>query len=134
MATEASLGEPRRISVDGQGNLYIYGIDEQNNFLIRKVDGLTGTIATVYDESDEDNEYFIYIGGIDADSDGNIYIADSVADLIWKLDPESGVISPVVGNGETGYSGDGNLATEARLNSPSSVAVDFEGNLFVVSD
>lgn len=44
---------------------------------------------------------------------------------------QAGVISTVVGNGISGFSGDGGLATSALLNYPSGLAVDTAGNLFI---
>jgi len=41
------------------------------------------------------------------------------------------VIITVAGNGEIGYGGDGGLATKARLLSPTGVAVDTSGNLYI---
>jgi NHL repeat-containing protein len=43
----------------------------------------------------------------------------------------SNIISTVAGNGTKGYSGDGGLATSAALKTPSAVAFDASGNLFI---
>ena len=57
---------------------------------------------------------------------------------IWALFPggeswaATGIITTVTGTGELGYSGDGGQATKAKLNLPSGVFVDLQGNLFVV--
>jgi DNA-binding beta-propeller fold protein YncE len=42
-----------------------------------------------------------------------------------------GTITTVAGTGQLGSSGDGGPATQARLNVPTGVAVDTEGNLFI---
>jgi hypothetical protein len=43
----------------------------------------------------------------------------------------TGIISTIAGNGAAGYSGDGGLATSARLNYPSGVSVDWSGHIFI---
>ena len=69
------------------------------------------------------------------DSAGNLFIADTYNNRIRKVD-SAGVISTIAGSGEAGFSrggfsGDGGPATSARLSSPSGVALDGAGNLFI---
>jgi hypothetical protein len=71
------------------------------------------------------------------DAEGNIYISDTGdycsgpgGDTVRKVDPH-GTITTVAGTGEAGFSGDGGPATKARLDFPSAVAVDREGNLYI---
>ncbi|MBU6402521.1 MAG: hypothetical protein KGS61_19545, partial [Verrucomicrobia bacterium] len=64
------------------------------------------------------------------DAAGNFYIADTANQRIRRVDTR-GVITTVAGNGQQGFSGDGGAATNASLNSPSGVAVDGAGNLFL---
>jgi hypothetical protein len=64
------------------------------------------------------------------DAAGNLYIADLWNHRVRKVSP-SGTISTVAGNGTQGYSGDGGPATSASLDSPSVVAVDSSGNLYI---
>ena len=68
--------------------------------------------------------------GLASDAEGNIYIADSGAHCIRKVDTE-GIITTVAGKGTAGYSGDGGLATNAMLNGPRNVTVDAAGNIFI---
>ncbi|MFQ6077535.1 MAG: carboxypeptidase regulatory-like domain-containing protein, partial [Thermodesulfobacteriota bacterium] len=65
------------------------------------------------------------------DSRGNMYIADTGNDRIRRVNT-SGIITTVAGSGETGFGGDGGPATEAKLFSPTGVAVDASGNLYIV--
>ena len=67
--------------------------------------------------------------GVAVDASGNIYIADSINNRVREV--SNGVITTVAGNGTPGYSGDGGLATSAQLHSPTSVAVDASGNLYI---
>jgi trimeric autotransporter adhesin len=61
---------------------------------------------------------------------GNLYVADFQSNRVRKITPQ-GIISTVAGNGIQGFSGDGGLATSASLNSPTGVAVDTAGNLYI---
>ena len=74
------------------------------------------------------------------DAAGNMYIADTGVycsgpggNTVRKVDTH-GTITTVAGTGEAGFSGDGGLATKAKLNSPIAVAVDREGNLYISGD
>jgi len=71
--------------------------------------------------------------GIATDEDGALYIADAGADHILRLNPDGNVvrIAGLFSSGFSGgYSGDGGSATEARISSPQSLAVDHGGNLY----
>ena len=71
------------------------------------------------------------------DAGGNVYGAWSP--IAWAgytllTGPQtapSGIITTVAGNGLTGYSGDGGLATRAELIYPNGVAADSAGNLYI---
>ncbi|MBS1791450.1 MAG: hypothetical protein JST85_27305 [Acidobacteria bacterium] len=65
------------------------------------------------------------------DGEGNLFIADIDNHTIRKVAP-NGIISTVAGTpGSAGFSGDGELATTARLNQPAGIAVDGSGNLYI---
>jgi Bacterial Ig-like domain (group 3)/NHL repeat len=65
-----------------------------------------------------------------ADAAGNVYVADRDNHRVRRVDT-SGNITTVAGNGEQGFFGDGGLATSASLNTPTAVAVDANGNIYI---
>ncbi len=69
--------------------------------------------------------------GVAIDNLGNLYIADSINQVVREISATSGRISTVVGSGRPGYTGDGGPAAKATLNNPTAVALDGAGNLYV---
>ena len=134
-ATSATLRAPYGIAVDSAGNVYIADSDSST---IRKI-STTGIITTVAGTGRQDNSGD---GGpaasaglwqptsVAIDAGGNLYIADSANNRIRMVSP-SGIITTIAGNGIAGYSGDGGLATSAKLSDPASVAIDLSGNLYI---
>ncbi len=68
-------------------------------------------------------------GGIAFDSQGDMYIADAVNNVVRKV--SGGTINTFAGTGTAGYSGDKGPATAAELNNPEGVAVDSTGNVYI---
>jgi uncharacterized protein (TIGR03437 family) len=133
-AASAQLNGPQGVAVDGAGNLYI--ADTANN-RIRLVT-LNGVISTVAGNGiagysgDGRPAASAQVGnptGVAVDAVGNIYVADSSA-RVRKVYP-GGIIATIAGTGLRGYSGDGGVATNARLNAPSAVALNAAGNVYV---
>ncbi len=135
-ATGAQLNAPQGVALDAAGNLYIA---DSNNRRIRKVDG-SGKITTAAGNGnccsytgDGGAATKAQIGtpyGLAVDSSGNLYISDTGNNVVRKVD-SSGTITTVAGNGSYGYSGDGTLATAAKLYGPYGVAADAAGNLYI---
>jgi len=146
-ATSAELYDPSRISADAIGNLYI--ADFYNNRL-RRIDGATGIITTL---AGTGNYGYSGDGGpamnaelnplsVVVDAAGNVFIADSGNQRIRIVNTQStaikvlgisvlpGDIQTVVGNGSTGYSGDGGPATSATIDGPTGLWFDRSGNLY----
>jgi hypothetical protein len=71
--------------------------------------------------------------GVALDGAGNLYIADSAHNRIREVAASTGIISTVAGNGNGAFGGDGGLATAAiaSLNTPSRIALDGAGNLYI---
>ena len=59
-----------------------------------------------------------------------MYIADNWNERIRVINT-SGIISTIAGNGTSGFSGDGGQATAAALNSPTGIAFDKSGNIYI---
>jgi kumamolisin len=116
----ASFNSPNGVAIDQSGNLYI--ADTGNN-LIREISG--GTVSTLAGAT-----AFNGPEGVAVDGSGNVYVADTGNNVIWEITP-GGAASIIAGqNGSSGYE-DGAATTKALFNSPSSVAVDASGNVFV---
>jgi hypothetical protein len=58
-------------------------------------------------------------------------LTGSRAGLAAEQTPAPGTITTVAGTGQVGFSGDGGPATQARLHTPFTVAVDAAGNVFI---
>ena len=134
-ATRARFGRIEGLALDPAGNIYIADADKNR---IRRVDS-AGTIETIAgtgrfgwdgDGGPAASATLTAMSGVATDQNGNLYIADTWADRIRKIDSH-GTISTVAGTGEEGRSGDGGPATEARLNRPHGVAIDGSGNIYI---
>ncbi|MEB2360009.1 MAG: hypothetical protein HUU41_09780 [Bryobacteraceae bacterium] len=73
---------------------------------------------------------FSFPEGIAIDAAGSIYIADSGAHRIRRINP-SGDIETIAGDGSPGFLGDGGAARDSRLNKPYGLALDGSGNLYI---
>ena len=140
-ATSAILAANRDVAVDNAGNYYI--ADTANN-RIRKVSG--GTIATVagngltgYSGNNVNataaNVTFNSPYGLAVDASGNIFVADTINEVIRKIS-SAGIISLIAGKpgkvcDPRTNCGDGLPATSATFTAPTTVAVDSAGNLYI---
>jgi len=73
------------------------------------------------------------VGQMAFDVAGNFYFSDSVNQRVRRIDAATGIINTIAGTGTAGYSGDSGAATSAQLSSPSGVAVDSQGQVYVIS-
>ncbi|HET8546410.1 MAG TPA: hypothetical protein VFL57_00320 [Bryobacteraceae bacterium] len=62
--------------------------------------------------------------------DGRIYFAEYLTDRVRMIGSD-GIVRTIAGTGETASNGDGGPATSAAVDSPSGVAVDTAGNVYI---
>ena len=134
-AESAELANPTGIATDYEGNIFI---SDSSNNRIRKVDP-SGTISTVAgngtpgyngDNGPAIDAELYFPWGLCADFEGNIYCADYGNSRIRKIDKD-GTITTIAGNGTHVYSGDQGPASDAGMNSPTGVCMDFRGNIYI---
>jgi sugar lactone lactonase YvrE len=136
LAVEAGLNEPAALAVSDKGVLYIA---DQSNNRVRAVDLTTGVIYSVagtgmaaYNGDDVPATETGLAGpsGLALASDGPLFIADSFNGRIRAVDPVTGLIRTVVGDGgEYRYQGP-DEPPSSSLSRPSGIALDEQGNLF----
>ena len=77
------------------------------------------------------NSLFIQVpDAILADKNGNVYITDTGGHRVWKVDA-SGKVSVVIGTGAFGGPSVGKAANTQPIGSPSGLALDADGNLYI---
>jgi hypothetical protein len=74
------------------------------------------------------------VGQIAFDIAGNLYFADAGNQRIRRIEASTGIISTIAGSGAAGYSGDGGQATSATLSNPTGLAVDSQGQVYILSN
>ncbi|MGQ0810479.1 MAG: NHL domain-containing protein [Nitrospiraceae bacterium] len=159
-AREARLYDLVGIAVDSTGHVYV--VDKGSN-RVRRIDCHTGMISTVAGlcrygfDGDDKSAVKSMLHAPEAlvfDPQDNMYISDTMNHRVRKVDAQTGWISTVAGNGDSGYEdknmggcgaarfvakeaagtskhGDGLLAVEAVVNSPVGLALDSQGCLYV---
>jgi len=148
MALSSELSAPGGVAVDGSGN--VYTTDTANN-RVQEIAaathtqwGISMTAGDIYTVAGSSSGTAGHSGdggvatsallsgptGIAVDKSGDVFIADN---RVQEIAASSGDISTVAGSatGSSGTSGDGGLATSALLSSPSGVALDSSGDLYI---
>jgi sugar lactone lactonase YvrE len=159
-AKEARLYDIVGIAVDSRGHVYVV---DKGSHRVRKIDRSSGAMSTVagvcrygYDGDDKPAVKTMLHApeAVVLDAHENLYISDTMNHRVRKVDAETGMITTVAGNGESGYEdknmggcgaarfvakesagkvkhGDGLPALEAVVNSPVGLALDPQGLLYI---
>ncbi|MDA2909603.1 hypothetical protein MYX04_01585 [Nitrospiraceae bacterium AH_259_D15_M11_P09] len=159
-ALDARLYDVVSLAVDSGGHIYL--ADRGSN-RIRKIDRESHTISTVagvcWYGFDGDGKPAVksMLNSPEAvilDAVDNVYLSDTMNHRVRKVDAQTGIISTVAGNGDSGYEdknmggcgmarfvakesagllkhGDGLYAVEAVVHSPAGLALDSQGFLYI---
>ena len=142
-AAQAVLYFPDSLTIDSAGNLLFV---DQNQLRVRKITPAgvittvagNGNLAYSVDGSGALSSGFAYITGIAADSTGNIFVSEEVANRIKKITPAGGLSTYAGSSGSNfgsasgfGFGGDGQSAGQAVFAYPGPLAVDPAGNLYI---
>lgn len=144
-ATDALLSYPRCVKLDGAGNIYIADV---GNHRIRKITAATGIITTIagggtsaYHSGMLATDYSDTLQplGLGVDAAGNCFFIDRLEDThiarLVRLDAATGILTSVVNDANIpGFSGDGGLAINARIDGSNFVpgiaaAVNADGDM-----
>jgi len=131
----AELSSPSACALDSAGNLYIA---DTGSHRIRKArpDGIIVTIAGIGDPGFSGDGGLATAAslssprGVAADSNGDVYIADTGNNRIRQITPD-GIIRTIAGQGGPGFSGDGGPSVSAGLNAPAGLVLDGSGDLYL---
>ena len=143
-ATDVSINSPVAIAIDSNENLFIA---DQGLKVIFKVALATGKINLIGGNTpiisptnligeggNVLNAAFSNFSGLAIDNYNDIYIADYSQNIIRKINSKTNIITTVVGSysqpNQNGFSGDGGLATKAKVYYPRGLSFDANNNLY----
>ncbi|MBD0305614.1 MAG: SMP-30/gluconolactonase/LRE family protein [Nitrospiraceae bacterium] len=135
-ATSAALNEPTALAID---HTHLY-VADQSNHRVRKIDLMSGIITTVAgtgqagyagDGAAAVEAALSGPSGLALGPDGMLYIADTFNGRIRAVEPESGIIFTVAGDGHD-YRYQGSIdEVSTSLARPYGIAIDHHGNLLI---
>ena len=137
-ATSAQITEAVHLTADAAGNVYFY---DRFNHRVRRVDGTTGLISTVAgngewgyagpsDGGQATSAGLSEVSGLSLHPDGGLYISEQFNYRLRRVDLATGVINTVLGNGTTGFCGDG-PRLQTCFDIPEGLSVDAQGNVYI---
>ena len=132
IGSAAQFNNPAGLTADTNGNIYVA---DNGNSSVRKITS-TGVVTTLagaghagFADGTGSVAQFDLPYGVAVDTNGTVYVADTVNQLIRKV-TSAGVVTTIAGSAGQRGSTDGQGST-ARFSSPNGIAVDVSGNLYV---
>lgn len=127
----AMFNRPAAVAVAAGGEIFVA---DTGNQAIRKI-SRTGVVTTFagsgsagFANGNGNSASFNAPTGVALDGSGNLYVADSNNNVIRQITP-TGSVSTFAGSGAAGFAN--GFGTSASFSSPSHVAVDRDGNVYV---
>jgi hypothetical protein len=162
-ATQAELFDPNWVQLDPSGNIYIADLGSNRVRVVNtqstaitlygvaiqpgNIDTVAGSGTAIVNAQSNSAGYSGDGGpanqahlddpsGVWLDPVGDLYIADSMNEVIRKVNAQTGFISTIAGSTVTigAYSGDGGPSTSAQFNTPYSVLLDPAGDVFIADE
>ena len=135
-ALAATFSDPYGLTIDTNRRLYV---TDMSNCVIRQITPAGGIslVAGSYtngytgDGGPATSATLSYPRGIVVDPLSNIYVCDAGNNVVRKINAITQTIETIAGNGVGAYSGDGGLAVAASLSTPTGIAIDTAGNLYI---
>lgn len=118
---DAALGaalRPTALAIGPRGQVYFA---DQLSSTIRTIEG--GNLRSIGRAQE--------LGGLAVNqSSGTVYFSDQLGDQVYGVNPGSGSVRPIAGNGQSGFAGDGGPAMAAELTHPDGLAIE-SGRLLI---
>ncbi|MFY9683496.1 MAG: hypothetical protein WCC05_04260 [Candidatus Sulfotelmatobacter sp.] len=156
-ATSAPVFTPTNVALDSSGNVYFssqYSNYQQRIWKITKSTGILTIVAGSYSYGYNGDGILAVNAllhtplGMAVDHAGNVFFADQSNCIVRKVTVSTGIITTVAGTTNTTVTpptstcgagtgstiGNGGKATLAKLNQPTGVAIDKNGNLFIADE
>jgi cysteine-rich repeat protein len=138
VATLVSMYNPAGLAMDQAGNLYV---PDQLADVVHRVTpagssaivaGRYGVTGNTGDGGPAEQATLNSPFAVAVDKYGTLYLAERGSHRVRRV--KDGVITLYAGTSVAGYNGDSVLASTAQLNSPSGLATDSQGNLYIADE